>query len=115
MTKEFPSPLEVYRFISKKQENKEVYHAPCFRPLSRYIGLYLTEEDFNEHLKYCFRPLSRYIGLYLKNTTRWGFGCTLFPSPLEVYRFISIEMALVVNVGIGFRPLSRYIGLYQEK
>ena len=59
-----------------------------------------------------FRPLSRYIGLYhggvLPNTgEKEGF-----PSPLEVYRFISREKVMNTYFIVGFRPLSRYIGLY---
>ena len=61
----------------------------CFRPLSRYIGLYLPT-----YLKFkttfgCFRPLSMYIGLYRYSIkiNDWELG--RFPSPLEVYRFIS--------------------------
>ena len=36
----FPSPLEVYRFISDLQIKKGVIYYDSFRPLSRYIGLY---------------------------------------------------------------------------
>ena len=36
----------------------------------------------------------------------------LFPSPLEVYRFISEYLGRYFKFENGFRPLSRYIGLY---
>ena len=36
-----------------------------------------------------FRPLSRYIGLYLARTKNIRSLLKRFPSPLEVYRFIS--------------------------
>ena len=61
-----------------------------FRPLSRYIGLYPdTEEDFYKQLEEGFRPLSRYIGLYHELEELIAERRGAFPSPLEVYRFIS--------------------------
>ena len=83
----FPSPLEVYRFISNarmsfgsgyyvsvpsrgiqvyimsKQKRMERLHAR-YRPLSRYIGLYHYEQSTDLLKRQCFRPLSRQIGLY---------------------------------------------------
>ena len=42
------------------------------------------------------------------------FELAMFPSPLEVYRFISLLILKVMTArGVGFRPLSRYIGLYR--
>lgn len=63
-----------------------------------------------------FHPLSRYIGLYLmdaqtKATKKWKF-----PSPLEVYKFIS-EFGLVAGV-IRMFPSSlevdRFISVIQQ-
>ena len=63
-------------------------NAASFRPLSRYIGLYrCLTEDYSKYPN-SFRPLSRYIGLYL-NMAFYTYYDQLFPSPLEVYRFIS--------------------------
>ena len=65
------------------------YFIVGFRPLSRYIGLYheVIVKEVKEK-KQRFRPLSRYIGLYhemdVDDETKLEF-----PSPLEVYRFIS--------------------------
>ena len=61
-----------------------------------------------------FRPLSRYIGLYQRNTVH-KLEADGFPSPLEVYRFISDWCDNHQGQTLGFRPLSRYIGLYQRK
>ena len=106
----FPSPLEVYRFISG-METKLYEFILSFRPLSRYIGLYQEfEEQVNELLKIvsvpsrgiqvyiakssevkfivmCFRPLSRYIGLY-RNITFNRLICTVVSVPsrgIQVY------------------------------
>ena len=63
-------------------------NAASFRPLSRYIGLYrCLTEDYSKYPN-SFRPLSRYIGLY-QNTIASATISFPFPSPLEVYRFIS--------------------------
>ena len=37
-----------------------------------------------------------------------------FPSPLEVYRFISKRNTRTNQRSLSFRPLSRYIGLYHS-
>ena len=60
----FPSLLEVDRFISWTKLQKELF-ASCFRPLARWIVLYLDMIP-----------------------ERYFYGSE-FPSPLEVYRFIS--------------------------
>ena len=39
----------------------------------------------------------------------------MFPSPLEVNRFISQVGYLLQSHKVSFRPLSRWIGLYQNK
>ena len=61
-----------------------------------------------------FRPLSRYIGLYHIRVVKDKFQPNMFPSPLEVYRFISGMETKLYEFILSFRPLSRYIGLYQE-
>ena len=60
----FPSPLEVYRFISGKHLTIDIRLCGSFRPLSRYIGLYHVYMYVMKEILGCFRPLSRYIGLY---------------------------------------------------
>ncbi len=45
--------------------NDMVYCSYCFRPLSRYIGLYQWTDFIHTVCFQGFRPLSRYIGLYL--------------------------------------------------
>ena len=60
-----------------------------FRPLSRYIGLYQGMSVWHSAKSTSFRPLSRYIGLYLDEGELNQWKKQPFPSPLEVYRFIS--------------------------
>ena len=61
-----------------------------------------------------YRPLSKYIGLYQTYKYNKGTFRRLFPSPLEVDRFISAEELKRQEAFIsGFRPLARYIGLYR--
>ena len=56
-----------------------------------------------------FRPLSRYIGLYQKNYTCINNEFLQFPSPLEVYRFISVAFPLMLLLLFGFpSPLEVY-------
>ena len=59
-----------------------------FRPLSRWIGLYLYVGILKETGQFRFRPLSRWIGLY---------------------PFFQLQRNLK---NVCFRPLSRWIGLY---
>ena len=85
----FPSPLEVYRFISLSVDFKKgVFNG--FRPLARFIGLY--QKSWLERYSWLtsFRPLSRYIDLYPSKEQYDSVNVGEFPSPLEVYRFISI-------------------------
>ena len=80
-----------------------------FRPLSRWIGLYLNLKELTIKYTYCFRPLSRWIGLYPKvGWTIIGL-VVLFPSPLEVDRFISFYRVHAKRPPNprSFRPLSR--------
>ena len=67
---------------------KVSYHKG-FRPLSRYIGLYPWMKYIVGEKPVSFRPLSRYIGLYLSGNIAGRIELETFPSPLEVYRFIS--------------------------
>ena len=108
----------------------------CFRPLSRYIGLYQntiasatisfpfpsplevyrfisnSAIDTIKTLKGRFpSPLEVYRFISVFNSLL-SFFKLLFPSPLEVYRFISIFVVHCHSCYLGFRPLSRYIGLY---
>ena len=85
----FPSPLEVYRFISELSIEINIFFIKFPSPLEVY----------------------RFISQFPKRNCR----NYLFPSPLEVYRFISELGQLVANKFNGFRPLSRYIGLYLSK
>ena len=83
-----------------------------FRPLSRYIGLYPIEAEFTEIEQNEFpSPLEvyRFISKNIKHST---ILLKQFPSPLEVYRFISRLEWIENNLENSFRPLSRYIGLY---
>ena len=110
---EFPSPREVYRFISNLQISFRNNQQISFRPLARYIGLYQLNKILSVMQSFGFRPLSRYIGLYQAWNLFNNDDITLFPSPREVYRFISsnnIANGLVSS--LSFRPLARYIGLY---
>ena len=76
------------RLISSSDDEHLEYVAECFRPLSRYIGLYLAKTKSVFFLN-SFRPLSRYIGLYQIISVCEDIFEDWFPSPLEVYRFIS--------------------------
>ena len=55
-----------------------------------------------------YRPLSKYIGLYQTYKYNKGTFRRLFPSPLEVNRFISDEEEIEHSgVDMSYRPLSR--------
>ena len=84
----FPSPLEVDRFISK-EEVVENFNPEGFRPLSRYIGLYLNFIQSGRLPNGEFpSPFEVYEFISdMKDVTN-NFLET-FPSPLGVYRFIS--------------------------
>ena len=61
----FPSPLEVYSFIPYSNNIGWVYDSVGV-PSPRKGNRLLSSSD-DEHLEYvaeCFRPLARYIGLY---------------------------------------------------
>ena len=61
----------------------------CFRPLARWIGLYLDEvKNYDSFAIDRFRPLARWIGLY---------------------HFLVWRTNLLF---VSFRPLARWIGLY---
>ena len=67
----------------------------CFRPLARWIGLYLDEvKNYDSFAIDRFRPLARWIGLYQMKLLNKIKDVTEFPSPREVDRFIS-ELAEV--------------------
>ena len=55
------------------------------------------------------REVYRFISKNLNSVTQTQ---NLFPSPREVYRFISNEVFSDKAEKLGFRPLARYIGLY---
>lgn len=86
--KELPSPLEVNRFISSLTTQSRFRYSISFRPLSRYIGLYLVLLEMRLRYEKGFRPLSKLIGLYQVKDYMDKYGLT------------------------SFRPLSRLIGLY---
>ena len=88
MVLSFPSPLEVYRFISKKTKSSSITQQWFPSPLEvyRFISRIKLQGCFKNHM---------------------------FPSPLEVYRFISVDIVNDTMFSGCFRPLSRYIGLYQ--
>ena len=85
----------------------------CFRPLSRYIGLY-QNTIASATISFPFpSPLEvyRFISNSAIDTIKTLKG--RFPSPLEVYRFISLlKLQELLKKNFCFRPLSRYIGLY---
>ena len=86
--RQFPSPLEVYRFISLMLSMVCLKFKSCFRPLSRYIGLYRADgfdAKFKE-FKFPSPPeVDRFISVEKKDPSK----DPAFPSPLEVDRFIS--------------------------
>ena len=59
-----PSPHEVNRFVSAGLDKDTFKDKYGFRPLARYIGLYLRLTIRYIAIFSCFRPLARYIGLY---------------------------------------------------
>ena len=59
----FPSPREVDRFISLGVSASSV-NQWSFRPLARWIGLYLLLRTCMGIIQFSFRPLARWIGLY---------------------------------------------------
>ena len=85
------SPLEVYRFISDDTHPCKSYTNEFPSPLEvdRFISLMLSMVCLK--FKSCFRPLSRYIGLYRADGFDAKFKEFKFPSPPEVDRFISVE------------------------
>ena len=74
----FPSPLEVYRFISVFAHQRLTNGQPSFRPLSRYIGLYLVLLEMRLRYEKGFRPLSKLIGLYQVKDYLDKYGLTSF-------------------------------------
>ena len=88
----FPSPLEVYRFISMIMSDLRTCQRDCFRPLSRYIGLYHMANDFSFQIVEFPSPLEVYRFISrVDDLTKYVIP--RFPSPLEVYRFISKKLA----------------------
>ena len=60
-----------------------------FRPLSRWIGSYTQAVDsMSDTELLSFRPLSRWIGSYTGAVALTIGAGYLFPSPLEVDRFL---------------------------
>ena len=55
-----------------------------FRPLTRYIGLYLKQKKQLKLVAQSYRPLSRQIGLYLVAYHDAENALMGFPSPLEI-------------------------------
>ena len=86
--KQFSSPLEVDRFMSK-QNRLILYSRLCFRPLSRYIGLYHARIEISGALRQQVTVPSRGGQGYIERTTMEDKKIILFPSPREVHRFIS--------------------------
>ena len=80
-----------------------------FRPLSRYIGLYLEGgiPGIPEVRELLPSPCEVYRFISVSEGA-WKFWATVgFPSPLEVYRFISEDETMVYDFVFCFRPLSR--------
>ena len=91
------------------------YFIVGFRPLSRYIGLYhirVVKDKFQPNM--FPSPLEVYRFISRSDCEGSQREETTFPSPLEVYRFISLANVFVTSIKGCFRPLSRYIGLYQS-
>ena len=84
----FPSPREVDRFISLGVSASSV-NQWSFRPLARWIGLYLDELKNYDSFAIEFpspREVDRFISNVYLSRTKWLY---MFPSPREVDRFIS--------------------------
>ena len=81
--RQFPSPLEVYRFISSSK-----------------VQLVGGRGEFPSP-----REVNRFISAAPTSVVKEGD--TMFPSPLEVDRFISFWGLTMENFIISYRPLSR--------
>ena len=77
-----PSPREGNRLIYSSDDEHLEYVAECYRPLSRYIGLYRKTENTEITYPNGFRPLSRYIGLYqnIKKLFGWIWSKVSVPA-----------------------------------
>ena len=91
----------------------KMHGVECFRPLSSEQVYKAPLPEADEPQPLSFRPLSRYIGLYLDSWAEQGVSVFQFPSPLEVDRFISNQLPFSIRHTNGYRPLSRQIGLYR--
>ena len=129
----FPSPLEVHRFISAHKSVEGCGHCDCFRPLSRYLGLYHKINMDKKLNKYNnlpsprevdrvishdksasiiksrngFPSLSRWISLYPNKMEITYKPVGVLPSPCEVDRFISKTDVILHDIKLSFRPLAR--------
>ena len=89
----FPSPLEVYRFISQCLYSHVLPKRKRFRPLARWIGLYHSSGNFTPYSKWfpSLRKVGRFISLEtIMTIQKW----IEFPSPCEVSRFISADLTI---------------------
>ena len=110
----FPSPREVHRFISMIL-NIEPKPQTSYRPLSRYIGLYLDYKTYSNKPRFELPSppeVNRFISKALSKSMSAEFT---FSSPLEVNRFISTLTFTRLYLARSFRPLARYIGLYHTR
>ena len=86
-----------------------------FRPLSGYIKLIsVTVEGRLQTRTYGFRPLSRWIGLYLDEIIANAMMFDGFPSHLEIHRFISDAQTRVITTTFKFsspREVNRVISM----
>ena len=103
----FPSPPEVDWFIPYANNVGWVYDSvgvPSSREGNRLI--YSSDDEHLEYVAECYRPLSRYIGLYHYHLQSVATAYR-FPSPLEVDRVISKYCGVVdekeINVSVPYR------------
>ena len=90
LTLKFPSPLEVNRFISKSWQIRKHFSYTSYRPLSRYIGLYQTLRWILDTTPGKLLPSSLEVHRFIPSKVSVSMCPRLMlPSPLEVYRFIS--------------------------
>ncbi len=103
-----PSPLEVDRLISQ-HSHQSLSHALCYRPLLRWIGLYLRSVSVKKTVTPLFPShleVNRFISNLMNNVCMSG---RLFPSPLEVHRFISHDKSASIIKSRNGSPSPREV------